>query len=131
VNRQPPDGSIIFVRHYRWGYIHDPEGDGPFVTRGLYPANTIRAHKGIFTPRGGKTEVTVILPDKRTATGIAHCMTIDTFNKNIGRQIALGRALFELANDERSIARKKRQQRERQQREERKNKKTRERANYA
>lgn len=35
-------------------------------------------------------------PDGRTAQGISICGTKDTFNKRIGRSIALGRALSSL-----------------------------------
>lgn len=55
-----------------------------------------------FTPRpvtlskGGDTRIEVTTPDgQATVVGIARCSLQDSFNRKLGNQIALGRALME------------------------------------
>lgn len=46
-----------------------------------------------INPRGGKTIVEITLPDGRTICGSARCSRKENFNKRLGVQIALGRAM--------------------------------------
>lgn len=46
-----------------------------------------------FAERGGKTVVQVRTPDGVELEGVALCSTLDNYNRRLGLQIALGRAL--------------------------------------
>lgn len=47
--------------------------------------------------RGGKTKIEITTPDQSiTAVGISICSNEDSYNRRVGNQIALGRALKEL-----------------------------------
>jgi len=47
-------------------------------------------------PHGGKTDAAIFLNGDCIATGSAVCSKRDTYNKRIGRNIAVGRALRQL-----------------------------------
>jgi hypothetical protein len=50
-----------------------------------------------LSPRGGLTKIEITTPDERiTATGTSICSKEDSFNRRVGNQIALGRALKDL-----------------------------------
>lgn len=52
-----------------------------------------------FRPRGGRTLVTLIAPDGKQVMGESKCHPLlDNFNKKIGLEAALGRALKEHEN---------------------------------
>ena len=72
------------IRVYHWRYVN-----GELVSSALHP--------GESSPKGGKTQVTITLPDDSldcpTYTGEALCSLSDCFNRKRGVQIALGRAL--------------------------------------
>lgn len=89
-----PEGSKIYVTHFRYtdGYKLHPILKNPV----LMPAKEIRESKLGFHSKGGMTEVFVTLSDGREALGHALCSRKDNFNRKIGRNIALGRALKEL-----------------------------------
>ena len=49
--------------------------------------------------RGGSTTIDITTPDKiHTVTGESFCSLEDNFNRKVGNQIALGRALKNLEN---------------------------------
>lgn len=48
-------------------------------------------------PKGGLTEVSVISPEGETGSGWAECSKKDVYNRKLGVQIALGRALKSIA----------------------------------
>lgn len=52
-----------------------------------------REAKSEINPRGGKTIVEITLPDGRTLCGFARCSRKENFNKRLGVEIALGRAM--------------------------------------
>lgn len=89
-----PEGSKVYVTHFRYtdGYILHPLLKEPT----MLPAKEIRHEKMSFHAKGGMTEVFVTLPDGREACAYATCSRKDNFNRHIGRNIALGRALKEL-----------------------------------
>jgi len=50
-----------------------------------------------INPRGGLTKIEITTPDQSmTATGISICSNEDCYDRKVGNQIALGRALKEL-----------------------------------
>lgn len=50
-------------------------------------------HDFEVSPRGGITKVEIVAPDQRLFIGEARCSDLDNYNKSIGRNIAIGRAL--------------------------------------
>jgi hypothetical protein len=50
----------------------------------------------VFSPKGGKTVIEVTTPDGITAIGESQCSDKDSWNRRMGNQIALGRALAHL-----------------------------------
>lgn len=83
---QLPEGYRVKYRHRR-------------LTTGGVDYATGNAH-GMFamSPKGGETEAKVYGPDDSVvAIGTATCHPRDNFNKRIARDIALGRALKQLA----------------------------------
>jgi hypothetical protein len=53
----------------------------------------IREMQKPIATRGGYTKVEIFKGEEMVAEGEAWCNTIDNFNKRLGREIALGRAL--------------------------------------
>lgn len=49
---------------------------------------------GAFFPKGGETVVQITTPDGMDLEGRAKCSDKELYNKRVGAQIALGRALF-------------------------------------
>lgn len=47
-------------------------------------------------PKGGETIVQISLPDGRYLEGVAKCSLSDSYNRKVGVNIALGRALKNL-----------------------------------
>lgn len=52
-----------------------------------------KKNAGSPVPRGGLTHIEITLPNGENVVGEAKCAEIDNYNKKIGVQIALGRAL--------------------------------------
>ena len=50
----------------------------------------------VFSPKGGVTVINVTTPSGNTVTGAARCSEKETWNRKMGNQIALGRALTQL-----------------------------------
>lgn len=50
----------------------------------------------VFSPKGGKTVIEVTTPDGVTVMGESKCSDKDSWNRRMGNQIALGRALIQL-----------------------------------
>lgn len=87
MQRIPPEGSKVFITHYRY----TTEDNGMTL-----PAKFIR-EKGLpFVAKGGSTKAVVKLEDGREVTAFSVCSRVDSFNKRIGRTIAIGRALKSL-----------------------------------
>lgn len=55
------------------------------------PADMLKKAGVMPSPKGGKTEVKVKLPDGKEVFGVAKCSLVDCFNKKLGVRIALGR----------------------------------------
>jgi len=110
----------VFFRHYR---VQGPTGEFLRRTRKGSSGRTggIMYHKGLWYDDslkvwyetdikpyacGGMTECDLVDPESGTVivTGYAHCSILDTFNKRIGRDISLGRAIksLKLAGHERA-----------------------------
>jgi hypothetical protein len=87
VKRELPPGARVHVSHAR-------HYSGFLVA--MRELRKIRGSTGKVSPRGGWTEVRVLLPDGTLVRGTALCSEKDNFSKKIGRDIALGRALKQL-----------------------------------
>ena len=62
-------------------------------------ANTtiVIPYKTLVSPRGGETNIEITTPDGEISVfGVAHCSPSDNFCRNIGNEIALGRAVEQL-----------------------------------
>ena len=89
-----PEGATIHVNHLRYfGELFSP------IT--THEAKTIFAVAGPPEPKGGGTLAEIEFADGTTIRGYARCNPLDTYNKAIGRNIAIGRAL-KLAGRERA-----------------------------
>lgn len=83
---QLPEGYRVKYRHWR------------YLRGGLMVVSDQQARQFGLSPKGGETEAKVYGPDDSVvATGTATCHPRDNFNKQIARDIALGRALKQLA----------------------------------
>jgi len=47
---------------------------------------------------GGSTTVEITTPDGKDFVGVSECSTLDLYNRKIGRNMALGRAIKEMEN---------------------------------
>lgn len=96
------EGIEVEVLHER--YIENPEWTDNLFHKGqTFPSGpTMQAKR--FYPRGGRTTVTLIVKtpvkrkkqqveEERRIVGVAVCSARDNYNKNLGVQAALGRAL--------------------------------------
>lgn len=83
--RQLPEGYIVKYHHRRsTKIIHAKKMDGPME---------------VFDPKGGETIAIVYDTEgKEVIAACAICSPNETFNKRLGRTIALGRALHALDN---------------------------------
>jgi hypothetical protein len=52
----------------------------------------------VFAPKGGVTVINITAPDGSVVTGAARCSEKETWNRKMGNQIALGRALNQLTD---------------------------------
>lgn len=77
------NGFKVKVRHYRRNLEKFMGGQRVVIDRTCQDS----------LPTGGYTEVEVITPDGQVLNGFANCSVYDNYNKRIGVQIALGRAL--------------------------------------
>ena len=72
-------GFTVYVNHHRYEE---------------YNINWSIGDPGRVSPRGGSTRVEIKSEDGTLLCfGESHCSTIDNFNRKLGRNIALGRAL--------------------------------------
>lgn len=86
---QLPEGYTVKYRHRRMTARGDMYSLGSYE-RGLGEFLSV-------SPKGGETEAKVYGPDDAVvAIGVATCHERDNFNRRIGRDIALGRALKRL-----------------------------------
>lgn len=89
-------GYRVNVRHLRAiKYVHPlPLMTTYAAKRAVMPETHLRP--SMFSPRGGRTEVEIVRDGSIVAFGATNCSTRDNYNKAVGLQIALGRALKEL-----------------------------------
>jgi hypothetical protein len=73
------------IVHYRW---EDSEYND------LLPSYMLKGRR--IKPQGGYTYACVMDDSGRVANGMAVCSFKDNYNKKIGRQIAVGRAMKQL-----------------------------------
>jgi hypothetical protein len=52
----------------------------------------------VFAPKGGVTVINITTPTGHTVTGAARCSEKETWNRKMGNQIALGRAINQLTD---------------------------------
>jgi hypothetical protein len=89
VNHELPEGFTVKVSHYRYVTVFN-ESFTPELMSGLEWRGNYQPHS-----KGGKTIANVYDPDgNRIGTGVAYCNHRDNFNYKIGREIAVGRAMF-------------------------------------
>jgi hypothetical protein len=81
-----PEGATVYVKHLRYF----EELPSPITT---HEAKTVFFVAGPPTPKGGITLAQIEFADGRTVRGSARCNPLDTYNKAIGRNVAIGRAL--------------------------------------
>lgn len=74
-----------------------------FKVRVLHTRNTQATQqlgfgsRNILSGKGGSTKIEITTPDEQTTVvGIAQCSDKDSFNRKLGNEIALGRALAKL-----------------------------------
>ena len=93
-----PEGAVVRFSHGRrveddWGTWHrKKEGWGRWDPAGTTNGNRTHSSAEIST-HGGRTTCKITFPDGTEAWGAAECSIRDPYNKKIGRDIALGRAL--------------------------------------
>ena len=88
-----PEETRIWIKHYR--YVLNLDKSYNDILK-LLPAKKIKELELQPHLRGGKTEAIVILPDGNKVKGEAICSMKDSFNRKIGRDVAVGRALKKL-----------------------------------
>ena len=76
--------------------IHDLRKAG-YKVRVLHFRNDHDSILGEFHPKGGRTVVQITTPDGQNLEGRANCSKKERYNKRVGVQVALGRALFKNA----------------------------------
>ena len=83
---QIPEGFEVRISHTR----RATNGD-------IYaPAELLRKIGMTISPRGGRTVAHLVKNGEIVVSGVAKCGPRDNFNRRIGRDIAIGRALKEL-----------------------------------
>lgn len=102
MKRAIPEGAVVKFTHARrvdgdWGVWHrKKEGWGRWDPEGT--TDGLRTHTSSeISPFGGRTTCKITLADGVEAWGVAECSNRDNYNKKIGRDIALGRALKNLS----------------------------------
>lgn len=75
-------GHKVRVKHYR--KVVNQEGD---------PIADFNIPNQLISPKGGKTEVEVRMPDGKEFFGVALCSDEDSYNRRLGVKIAVARAL--------------------------------------
>jgi hypothetical protein len=53
----------------------------------------------IFSPKGGRTNIEISTPDGKNYAGSSLCSSQDSWNRKLGNQIALGRAVSQMLLD--------------------------------
>lgn len=105
-------GTVVRTRHLRRVREIPPDVLAALAPlerrRGAKLAGEVRAVKaalrGPAQAHGGSTVITVLRRDGVTATGIARCCPADSYNRRLGRRIALARALAGLAEYDEYVA---------------------------
>lgn len=75
---------------------------GGYKVRVLHsrPKMFIQKIDGVMTeynPKGGKTTIEITTPDGKNSIGVSECSEKDSWNRRLGNQIALGRAIEKLS----------------------------------
>lgn len=92
MENQIPEGAVVRVNHRRRvAFLEEGEYLTRFEMRERFPVS-----ERAILPNGGMTTARIELPDGRVATGEARCSVRDNYNRKIGRDIAIGRALKSL-----------------------------------
>lgn len=78
------ENAAMHVRHIR----RRPHGFGGYAE--MY---TLRRSRQSPDPHGGITKVTLTFEDGSVFEAEAQCSNLDNYNKKVGREIALGRAV--------------------------------------
>jgi hypothetical protein len=81
-----PEDAKVFVTHLR-----KFPGSSHLMTR--HEARTVELYDGPPEPKGGLTIAQIEFADGSTVRASAQCNPKDTYNKAIGRMIAVGRAM--------------------------------------
>lgn len=87
VSQLRKEGAKVRVAHKRYSYNYKTMED-------LYFSNELGGPDR--HPKGGETIVQISLPDGRYLEGVAKCSLSDSYNRKVGVNIALGRALKNL-----------------------------------
>lgn len=102
IERLAKEGFTVDVRHGRLGRLHPAllerasGEEPPMLNVETWTVQELRERFGWAPhPRGGRTEVSITNTEtgEQVAFHIALCNPIDNYNKKLGVQIALGRAL--------------------------------------
>jgi hypothetical protein len=85
-----PEGARVAYRHLRRG--GEVSADVPY-SKFLDTARSWKEGGFVLYPKGGVTEARILRGDEVLAEGKALCRPDENFNRKLGRNIALGRAL--------------------------------------
>lgn len=87
------EGYKVRVRHVR--KFKGPNGVGAASKREIAESGLVLAD--CLVHNGGSTSVEITSPSNQTVSATAECSEKDAFNRKIGLNIALGRALAQLS----------------------------------
>lgn len=73
--------------------VHDLRKSG-YKVRVLHCRRDDERVLGEFHPKGGETVIQITTPDGEELEGRAKCSKKELYNKRVGVQVALGRALY-------------------------------------
>lgn len=114
MKHEVPEGVVVRFGHGRrakddWGHWHrKKEGWGRWDPEGTTDGHRTHSSDEIST-HGGRTHCKLTLPDGTEIFGVAECSGRDQYNKKIGRDIALGRALKNAATKHPELFNKEKQ----------------------
>jgi hypothetical protein len=96
-------GYKLKISHFR--YIEGADDGNGFPSTELVPMYEIRNLKcqSKILPRGGRTEVELTTPSGENYKSVTYCNSVDSFNRKIGIQIAIGRILKKIESDNLTI----------------------------
>jgi hypothetical protein len=66
-------------------------------SRNFEPVKGMSSNSQRLSAKGGATTIEITTPDGKNVSGIALCSKQDSYNKKLGAQIAIGRALSQLS----------------------------------